>query len=102
MYYLHLVKFRMKAHLSHTTQVIALQISAVFSGHVIGGPGCVTVALMVLYNVLSRHGNRWQGKTGCWRHGRHIHWGQFGLEAQLRVGKLKCEPCLGTCRILLH
>lgn len=39
---------RSTAYLSYTAQVISLQIVAVF-----WGPGCVAVALVLLYNVLS-------------------------------------------------
>lgn len=51
----HLEQFlieRSTTHLSYTAQVISLQIVAVF-----WGPGCVAVALVLLYNVLSWHGD---------------------------------------------
>lgn len=82
-------------YLSHTAQVVALEIVPLLCREVVSCPALVSVALVLLHDVLSWHGDRWQGEAGWWRHGGHVHRGHFGLEAQLVVWQLKGEA--GLC-----
>lgn len=82
-------------HLSYTAQVVALEVVSLLCREVVRCPALVWVTLMLLHDVLSRHGDWRQGEAGWWRHGGHIHRGHFWLEAKLVVWQLKGET--GLC-----
>lgn len=83
------------SYLSYAAQVVALEVVAWLCWKVVSRPALVRVALMILHDVLSWHGDRRQGEAGWRRHGGHVHWGHLGLEAQLVVWQLKGEA--GLC-----
>lgn len=82
------------AHLGHTAQVVALEVVSLLCREVVRRPALVRVAVVVLHDVLSRHGDRRQGEAGRRRHGGHVHRGHFGLEAKLVVWQLEGETGL--------
>lgn len=82
-------------YLGHTAQVVALQVVSRFSREVVRGPALVRVALVVLHDVLSRHGDGGQREAGGGGQGGHVHRRHLGLEAELVVGQLEGETGLG-------
>lgn len=92
-----LLKRNKLSYLSHTAQIIPLQIVSLLGWEIVRCPPMVWVAIMVLHDVLTRHSDRWQGETGWWWHGRQVYWGHFWLEAELVIWQLKSETGLSPC-----
>ena len=83
-------------HLSHTAKVVPLQVVGLLGSKVLGRPALVGVAVVLLHDVFSGHGDRRQVEAGRRRHGGHVHGRHLRLETQLVVRQLKGETGLGT------